>query len=311
MSKASAFGIRGGGAGGGHLKNSSTTAPPAQQETALGSIVKCYQRAFFSFTVNVALLLFTHQHSWESHTFILEMAQTLHKLGLGMALYSVTRELRQEGDGEYTLRTYDSVYRATRIMSGLWQRASWILVAVAAVGAEAFFPASSYQGPMVVLILAGIGSILLQRRETRIITGATSTDSGGLEKEAKAARDMSFRAARNMSSTWGAFLLLGLCQLVTALLNPNSNPPIPRFVGLADVLTNLTAAKLLSKLHTAFLPAIVTATATKSEDEIVLGEDLYQAQTEFYNKIAGVFTSEAILKIIFAIVQAFRVAKAI
>lgn len=104
---------------------------------------------------------------------------------------------------------------------------------------------------------------------------------------------------------------MGLCWLVTAIPNPHNKAPIPRWVGLADVLTTFTAAKPLSKLHTAFVPAVVAATATESEDEIVIGDDLYEAQTEFYDKIPETFTTEIILKVVSSALHAFRIAKAV
>jgi len=281
-------------------------------DKAVASVERCYKAAFFAFAVNT--MLFLTDMDGGIHTVvqtpskILPLAQTLYRLGLGLGLWQISREY---GERRVAL-TLSYVYSATQTMARLWRQGAWLVAAGAIVMASLI----SSNAAMLILAVAVAGSAglrqhaadLAQRAKNETETTATAL----LNPEADAARAMGVRAARNMMLLRGSFVLLGAVQLLTIIVNHDHATPFGRLVKFLDVPESFGVAGLLMILHRHFLRTLMEGTATTvGNDEagskkLSIGDDLYQAQSDFYGKIATVLTTQSVVKLL---LYAFRLAK--
>jgi hypothetical protein len=308
---------------------------------AFKSVRLCYRAAFLSFGVSLLTLVleggiidYQKPSGLKQITGdqLLLMLVPLYRLGFGAGLRSVSLiyETIENQRQQQLQPNYANIIKVTLTTARLWRHASWLLVFSAGVllsvslpkelvASDCYLRSAIASGS--ILLLAIVGSMVLRVASAATVRQAatehafvakkkddagTVTGTGAQSEDANKARSCGLVAARNMSFAWGAFLLLGLTQVVAVWNKPRvwhatgflevGRALFGNYSACSEVLESFAMAALIQRLHDPFVKAVVKATDGRDDGQDLL--ELYTAQRGFYSKVGDTMHTESVMKLL-------------
>ena len=262
---------------------------------------------------------------------LLPMIDKIWRIGFFGALLRNAKVLQQVDDYDSEDAILDDFYHC---MSPTWRNTAMFLILASSVDVIEIILDTATLSPDIAasssfvtklwslrsLVLVGFGalwsfvSILSKEQvETTLEKKMKKNDVGTIDQLSSGRAYIQLvRLVRNMALCVSALLLKGIIDTFIALKSDSGI--VGKLLALSGVPTPIITALLLWSLRSKFLN-FVTSTILKNtkdgseDDDIVLAQNVFEAQSKFYEKVQSTFTSEVVIKILLwfvgAIVQPF------